>query len=321
MRNLVQNIADDFFEILKYDKRDWYNYWKIYSQKYEPIIRNYEEKLDLSQEQIKKILDQLQRPMVDSLMQYWHQISRDQKLRCSELVSHRHDLFQLNKEDFSIVLTGLLGIKDWIVVNGNRENVILIDLLSLYKKGIIEKVAEVTFQAVKFFRSDVTAKDYVPKKELFTELLSEIDEILENYDLKNSMGAICNLLYSNVAYYDWVGFYLTNPDKDDELVLGPFVGEPTEHVRIPFGKGICGQAAATGMTFLVQDVSKETNYLSCSPKVKSEIVVPIKVSQKIFGELDIDSHLISPFDEHDELFLNTICEKISKKVRSDKEWK
>lgn len=321
MRNLVQNIADDFFEILKYDKKDWYTYWKVYRQRYEPVIENYEKRLDLSEKQIKETLDRLQRPTVDSLMQRWHEISRDQKLHCSKLVSHRQDLFQLSKEDFSIILTGLLGIKDWIVVNGNRESVILIDLLSLYKKGIIEEVAQVTFQAVKSFRSGEDQGNYLSKQELFKELIDEIDEILQDYDLNNAMKRVCDLLYSNVAYYDWVGFYLTDPHKEDELVLGPFVGEPTEHVRIPFGKGICGQAAATGMTFVVQDVSKETNYLSCSPKVKSEIVVPIKVSEEIFGELDIDSHLLSPFDEHDDRFLNIVCEKISKKLRSDKEWK
>lgn len=321
MRNLVQNIADDFFEILRYDKKDWYIYWKMYCEKYEPIIRNYEQKLGLSQEQVDRLLSQLQRPVIDSLMQYWHDISRDQKLHCSKLVSHRHDLFQLDKEDFSVILTGLLGIKDWVVVTGNRENVILVDLLSLYKRNIIAKVAEVTFQAVKSFRDGKSVGDYIPKSELFAQLMEKVDRILQNYDPNESMQMICDLLYSNVAYYDWVGFYLVNSNKEGELVLGPFVGEPTEHVRIPFGKGICGQAAATGMTFLVQDVSKETNYLSCSPKVKSEIVVPIKISEKIFGELDIDSHILSPFDEYDDKFLNAICEKISEKVRSDKWWK
>lgn len=321
MRNLVQNIADDFFEVLRYDKKDWYKYWKKYSEKHEPIIHNYEERLDLSQEKVKELLNELQRPLLDSLMQYWHETSRDQKLYCSKLVSHRHDLFQLQREDFSIILTGLLGIKDWVVVEGNRENVILIDLLSLYRKRIIEKVAEVTFQAVKSFRDGMYTGDYIPKQELFTRLTHEIDKILENHNLADSMKMICELLYSNVAYYDWVGFYLVDQNKENELVLGPFVGEPTEHVRIPFGRGICGQAAATGMTFLVQDVSRETNYLSCSPKVKAEIVVPIKVSEKIFGELDIDSHVLSPFDESDDRFLNTICEKISKKMRSDTEWK
>ncbi len=321
MRNLVQNIADDFFQMLRYDKKDWYGYWKKYREKYEPIIRNYEERFGLSEQKVKELLDGLQRPVLDSLMQYWHDVSRNQKLYCSKLVSHRHDLFQLEKEDFSIILTGLLGIEDWVVVAGNREDVILIDLLSLYKKGIIDKVAEVTFQAVRSFRDGKSAGNYIPKQELFTHLLNEIDDVLKNHNLADSMRMICEILYSKVAYYDWVGFYLVDQDRENELVLGPFVGEPTEHVRIPFGRGICGQAAATGMTFMVQDVSRETNYLSCSPKVKSEIVVPIKISQKIFGELDIDSHVLSPFDDEDDKFLNTICEKISQKVRSDKEWK
>ncbi|MEJ5230114.1 MAG: GAF domain-containing protein [Pseudothermotoga sp.] len=320
MRSIVQNIADDFFELLRYDKKDWYSYWKIYRERHKPIIENYERALNLSEEQSKELLLQLRRPMLDTLMQYWHEKSRDQKLYCSKLISHRHELFELSKEDFSIVLTGLLGVKDWVVVDGNTEKVILIDLVSLYEKGTIDKVCEVAFQSVKFFRDGNISGNYIPKQQLFEDLLNQIEEILKKADLNESMKRICELLYSNVAYYDWVGFYLVDENKRDELVLGPFVGEPTEHVRIPFGKGICGQAAARGTTFIVQDVSKETNYLSCSPKVKSEIVVPIKLSEEIYGELDIDSHILEPFDEEDNRFLNTICEKISRKMRGDKEW-
>jgi len=102
------------------------------------------------------------------------------------------------------------------------------------------------------------------------------------------------LLVENVPHYDWVGFYLVDKAKK-ELVLGPFVGEPTEHVRIPFGRGICGQAAERRTTFVVQDVSKEGNYLACSPKVKSEIVIPLFKGGEIIGELDIDSHTLSPW--------------------------
>jgi len=115
-----------------------------------------------------------------------------------------------------------------------------------------------------------------------------------------------------VSYYSWVGFYVVDKDRKNELVLGPFEGEPTEHIRIPFGRGICGQAAAVRETFLVQDVSKETNYLSCSANVKSEIVIPIFKKGKVVGELDIDSHVLSPFTKEDEAFLKKISEMVSK---------
>lgn len=124
---------------------------------------------------------------------------------------------------------------------------------------------------------------------------------------------VCELLASQVPHYDWVGFYLVG-ERGDELVLGPFVGEPTEHVRIPFGRGVCGRAAVELRTIVVQDVSKETNYLACSPLVKSEIVVPIFKEGKFVGELDIDSHELAPFTEEDRKFLEKVAEVVSKIV-------
>lgn len=113
---------------------------------------------------------------------------------------------------------------------------------------------------------------------------------------------ICRLLHQNLGHYDWVGFYLVAPDEDRMLVLGPYVGEPTDHVRIPFGTGICGQAAETLDTFVVPDVSKANNYLACSLTVKSEIVVPIMHEGRFLGELDIDSHRLDNFGpDHREL--------------------
>lgn len=116
------------------------------------------------------------------------------------------------------------------------------------------------------------------------------------------------MLKENVTYYDWVGFYVVDKEKSDELTLVAYEGEQSEHARIPFGKGICGQAAALGKTIVSQDVSKETNYLSCSPKVKSEIVIPIFRNKRIVGELDIDSHSSSPFKTNDKVFLEKIAE-------------
>lgn len=148
---------------------------------------------------------------------------------------------------------------------------------------------------------------------MFGFLAKRVGEVLEsraNRDEK--LGTVCRLLKDNVSYYSWVGFYIVDKERKNELVLGPFEGEPTEHTRIPFGRGICGQAAALEETFLVQDVSKETNYLSCNAKVKSEIVIPLFKRGKVVGELDIDSHVLSPFTKEDEAFLKKISEMVSK---------
>lgn len=147
-------------------------------------------------------------------------------------------------------------------------------------------------------------------KSIFDKLLAEIDRLVSSgLSRDETLLRVCQLLESSVAYYDWVGFYLVEGEK--ELVLGPFAGEPTEHVRIAFGIGICGQAAKRKETFLIQDVSCETNYLSCSPKVKAEIVVPIFKNGRVVGELDIDSHQLSPFSDEDRDFLEQICRRLS----------
>ncbi|MCK5561243.1 MAG: GAF domain-containing protein [Thermoplasmata archaeon] len=145
------------------------------------------------------------------------------------------------------------------------------------------------------------------KKQLFKMLLIELNAIISgDANTDEKFLSICKLLNSNVEYYDWVGFYFVNPNVKGELFLGPYDGDSTDHVRIEFGHGICGQAAERKETFVVQDVSKETDYLSCSPQVKSEIVVPILKDGEVVGELDIDSHTISPFTEEDQEFLETV---------------
>jgi len=150
---------------------------------------------------------------------------------------------------------------------------------------------------------------------IFDKIFEEIKDIIDSEIEKDEkLLKICRILKEKVPHYDWVGFYLVDEEKENELFLGPYVGEPTEHVRIPFGRGICGQAAERKETFVVEDVSKETNYLSCSPEVKSEIVVPIMKGGRILGELDIDSHTLSPFTEEDRIFLENICRLISGKL-------
>lgn len=150
------------------------------------------------------------------------------------------------------------------------------------------------------------------EKSQFLNLLSLIKEIAEGPAARDpKLLETARLLKRSVAHYDWVGFYVFDQSSRNELVLGPFAGEPTEHTRIPFGKGICGQAAIRGESFIVDDVSKETNYLSCSPRVKSEIVVPVFKDGDVVAELDIDSHKLSPFTEDEKNFLERACSFLS----------
>ena len=118
-------------------------------------------------------------------------------------------------------------------------------------------------------------------------------------------------LKKRVYHYDWVGFYLLD-STSNELVLGPFAGKPTEHTHIPVGKGVCGQVAESKITKIVQDVSCEENYISCSIDVQSEIVVPVIKGDKFVAEIDIDSHSTAPFSTDDDEFLTAICTEIAK---------
>lgn len=150
------------------------------------------------------------------------------------------------------------------------------------------------------------------KREIFDSIKKEIDLLLSDAGSRDQkLAGICKILNERLPHYDWVGFYLVNPAHPRELLLGPFVGAPTEHIRIPFGKGICGQAAASEEVFVVDDVARETNYLSCSPFVRSEIVLPIFHDGNIVGELDIDSHIAGNFDIDDRVFLTELCRNLS----------
>jgi GAF domain-containing protein len=109
--------------------------------------------------------------------------------------------------------------------------------------------------------------------------------------------------------YSWVGIYLV---EGDALVLGPWQGpEATEHVRIPVGEGICGAAAATGVTEVVDDVNADPRYLACFPSTRSEIVVPISYEAQVVGEIDIDSDRPAAFDADDREFLESVAVLIS----------
>jgi L-methionine (R)-S-oxide reductase len=122
---------------------------------------------------------------------------------------------------------------------------------------------------------------------------------------------ICTLLEQNISYYTWVGFYFANHDTKT-LHLGPYVGAPTDHTEIPFGKGICGQVAVSNQNFVVPDVAAQDNYIACSFTVKSEIVVPLFVNNVNIGQIDIDSSVLDPFTKDDEAFLEFVNQEVAK---------
>jgi L-methionine (R)-S-oxide reductase len=119
-------------------------------------------------------------------------------------------------------------------------------------------------------------------------------------------------LHDTVDHYSWLGIYVVD---GDDLVLGPWRGpEATEHVRIPVGQGICGAAAATGETEIVDDVDSDARYLACFASTRSEIVVPIHHDGSVIGEIDIDSDEPGAFDETDRAFLERLATLIAPAV-------
>ncbi len=152
----------------------------------------------------------------------------------------------------------------------------------------------------------------VDKKVIFERLLPMVEKASREIDdLDYFYHEVVKILDSNVPYYNWTGFYFM---QDGLLQLGPYIGRPTEHVKIKVGQGICGRAVAENSTIVVDDVTKEENYLACSIETKSEIVVPIRVGDEIIGEIDIDSDEKGAFDDDDRRFLEAVADIVSKKI-------
>ncbi|WP_158974456.1 GAF domain-containing protein [Cellulophaga sp. L1A9] len=141
------------------------------------------------------------------------------------------------------------------------------------------------------------------------QILAITSNSVTNTDLQ--LQQICDLLKERVPHYDWVGFYFKNGDKN-ELKLGPYAGAPTDHIIIPFGKGICGQVAVSNENFIVPDVKAQDNYIACSITVKAEIVIPLFVNGENVGQIDIDSNTPDPFTKADEHFLEFINAEVAK---------
>jgi L-methionine (R)-S-oxide reductase len=144
----------------------------------------------------------------------------------------------------------------------------------------------------------------------YSGAVEAIDRVLNRGgDADDVLREVVSLLHGRFEHYSWVGIYLI---EGEDLVLGPWQGpRATEHVRIPVGQGICGAAAASGRTEVVDDVNADERYLACFPSTRSEVVVPIAYQGRVVGEIDIDSDEPAAFDEQDRELLERVAVVIS----------
>ena len=150
------------------------------------------------------------------------------------------------------------------------------------------------------------------------EVRAEVDALAKSSPAgQDLMRAMAKLLHDKMLKYNWVGFYMLEPGAQQPiLVLGAFEGAMTPHTRIPLNQGICGAAASSGQTVVVDDVSRDSRYLACSLETKSEIVVPVFAQGKVVGELDIDSHFPAAFTVQDQEFVQHCAMLVGKKLET-----
>jgi GAF domain-containing protein len=150
------------------------------------------------------------------------------------------------------------------------------------------------------------------------EVRNEITQLAEAAPTAQElMHKVTKVLHERMLKYNWVGFYMLEPGAQPPvLVLGAFEGAMTPHTRIPLNQGICGAAASSGQTVVVDDVSKDSRYLACSLETKSEIVVPVFAHGKIVGELDIDSHFASAFTAEHQALVQHCALLVGKKLET-----
>ncbi|PNR96201.1 GAF domain-containing protein [Petrotoga sp. 9PWA.NaAc.5.4] len=313
MRSVFRDFTDDFFEILTYPKENWEDFWKSYKKLFD-FVDIYVKKTNLKDEDIVKKLKEIGRRDLDKAFWYKQEIIRNLKSDIIEDLTKYSEKFQLNRGDFAVYLSVFLGDKPYLFLDSFKGTIIVVDILYLYFNKDKINPRKIIEEAITTFINFTSPNK---KKADFWILYDKIKTIItdKNYKDRNQvLKIICELLAERIPYYNWVGFYLVDEKEKDSLTLGPFVGEPTEHTKIKFGQGICGQAASTKTTFIVDDVSKEDNYLSCSPKTQSEIVVPIFDKKgKIVGEIDIDSHNKASFDSDDHNFLEAIAKLLTER--------
>ena len=136
-------------------------------------------------------------------------------------------------------------------------------------------------------------------------------ELMPLTDRRQVMTRAVEMLKEHTPHYTWVGIYLL---EGDTLVLGPYLGKPSPHTRIPLGRGICGAAASEQATIVVDDVNSDPRYLACSLDTQSEIVVPIMRGSRVLGEIDIDSDTRAAFGEADRRLLESVAAILSENL-------
>ncbi|HET6178142.1 MAG TPA: GAF domain-containing protein [Candidatus Sulfotelmatobacter sp.] len=158
----------------------------------------------------------------------------------------------------------------------------------------------------------------MPVASKMEEVRSEITELARSaFSAQELMQKMVKLLHERVLKYNWVGFYMLEPGAEPPmLVLGAFEGAMTPHTRIPLNQGICGAAASSGLTVVVDDVRKDPRYLACSLETKSEIVVPVFAHGAVVGELDIDSHFPAAFTPDHQDLVQYCAKLVGKKLET-----
>ena len=151
----------------------------------------------------------------------------------------------------------------------------------------------------------------------FEAILSQVRDFAAKAESAEALQEFTvRLIAEKLPHYNWVGFYMLDPEDPQVLVLGPFRGAATPHVRIPVTQGICGAAVAQEQTVVVDDVASDPHYLACSLETRSEIVVPIRASGNVVGEIDIDSHARAAFESEDRSFLEECAAVIGAYIES-----
>lgn len=158
----------------------------------------------------------------------------------------------------------------------------------------------------------------MPVADRVGEVRKDLSELAEAVPTAHHlMRKMVKLLHDRMLKYNWVGFYMLEPGAQPPmLVLGAFEGAMTPHTRIPLNQGICGAAASSGQTVVVDDVGKDPRYLACSLETKSEIVVPVFVHGKVVGELDIDSHFPAAFTPENQELVQYCALLVGKKLET-----
>ena len=128
------------------------------------------------------------------------------------------------------------------------------------------------------------------------------------------MQHVSDRLHAELARYNWVGFYLVDPADSKFLVLGPYSGTFTPHVRIPLNQGLCGAAASTGKTIIVNDVTRDPRYLSGSEHTKSEIIAPLSARGRVVGEIDINSYFMNTWDAKEQKFVEAVAALVARRL-------